>query len=340
MALVLGHRSAKAADGNGMTSEKKYLIQSGEIPQGEDQAPKCFPRLTNSQVICVTTSQSFETHILNPFTLKNTYTWQEEGKPKKGKNGETYITRPKTRSRDISYIALVVASVWRDEAHLERLATSSSITVLRGSFFNLPHNNGVHFNIMSGTLLTAGPTDIAHYISCLARESWKRHPVLRHRRKDEAIALGSEWDKLVKGGDVKAKDSQAIIDRFKPLIEALVLRFTPDSNFLGTGPVVVLPPNFYTEIECTHSEEWMARLEQDKQEEDYRYAKRERARRRDYIAKYGSDRNYVPLLHEGVTFHYRSRLYASFPYLLDLKKSEDGNLKFTEAEWADRKRES
>jgi len=136
----------------------------------------------------------------------------------------------------------------------------------------------------------------------------------------------------VKGGDVKAEDSQAIIDRFKPLIEALVLRFTPDSNFLGTGPVVVLPPNFYTEIECTHSEEWMARLEQDKQEEDYRYAKRERARRRDYIAKYGSDRNYVPLLHEGVTFHYRSRLYASFPYLLDLKKSEDGNLKFTKAE--------
>jgi hypothetical protein len=338
MALVLGHRSAKAADGNFMTSDKKRLMQSGEIAQGEDQAPKCTSRLTNSQVFCVTTSQSFETHILNPLTFKKTYTWQEEGKPKKDKRGETYITRPKTHSRDIPYIALVVASVWRDEAHLERLATSSSIAVLKSSFFKLPHNNGVHFNIMSGTLLTTGPTDIAHYISCLARESWKRHPVLRHWCNDEAVKLGSDWDKLVKGGDVKAEKSQVIIDRFKPLIETLVLRFTPDSNFLGTGPVVVLPPNFYTEIECMHSQEWMARLEQDKQEEDRRYANRERARRQEYITKYGSDKNYVPLLREGVTFHYRSRLYASFPYLLDLRKSDKVNLKFTEAEWADRKR--
>ena len=57
---------------------------------------------------------------------------------------------------------------------------------------------------MSGTLLTTGPTDIAHYIQCMARASWKDHPVLRHWCKDEAIALGSDWDKLVKSGDVKA----------------------------------------------------------------------------------------------------------------------------------------
>jgi len=192
---------------------------------------------------------------------------------------------------------------------------------------------------MSGTLLTTGPTDIAHYIRCMARESWRNHQVLRHWCKDEAIALGSEWDKLVKGGDVRAEESQAIIDRFKPLIEALVLRFTPDSNFLGTGPVVVLPPSFYAEIKCKHPKEWNARLEQDKQEEDRRYEERERARRRDYIAKYGSDRNYVPLVREGVTFHYRSRLYASFPFLMDISALEREKLKFTEAEWADRRRE-
>jgi hypothetical protein len=338
MALVLGHRSAKAAEGNYMSSDKKRLMQSGEIPQKEDQAPQCFSRLTNSQVTCITTSQSFETQVLNQFTQHKTYTWQEEGEPKKDKNGETYITRPKTCSRNITYVALVVASVWRDEAHLERLATSATIAVIGNSFFKLPHNNSVHFNIMSGTLLTTGPTDIAYYIRCMARASWKDHPVLKHWRKGEAIALGADWDKLVKGGDVKPEKSQAIIDQFKPLIEVLVLRFTPDSNFLGTGPVVVLPPNFYTEIECVHSEEWMARLKQDKEEEDRRYANRERARRQDYVAKNGSDKNYVPLLREGVTFHYRSRLYASFPFLMDLKKTDEGNLKFTEAEWADRRR--
>ena len=36
MSLVLGHRSAKAADGNFMTFDKKRLMQSGEIAQGED----------------------------------------------------------------------------------------------------------------------------------------------------------------------------------------------------------------------------------------------------------------------------------------------------------------
>jgi hypothetical protein len=338
MVLVLGHRSAKTAYGNDMTPDKKRLMQSGEIPQGEDQAPQCFSRLTNSQVTCITTSQSFETQVLNQFTRHKTYTWQPQGEQRKNSKGETYITKPRTRFKNIPYMALGVASVWRDEAHLERLATSATIKTLKNPFFRLYQNQGIHINIMSGTLLTTGPTDIAHYIRCMARASWKDHPVLRQWCKDEAIALGSDWDKLVKGGDVRPEKSQAIINQFKPLIEALVLRFTPDSNFLGTGPVVVLPPNYYTEIKCKHSEQWNARLEQDKQEEDRRYANREKARRQEYIAKNGNDRNYMPLLREGVTFHYRSRLYASFPFLMDIALLEKEKLAFTEAEWADRKR--
>jgi hypothetical protein len=338
MAFVLAHRSAKTAHSNDMTSEKKSLMQSSEAPRGEDQAPQCFPQLTNSQVTCITTSQSFESQVLNQFTRVKTYTWQPQGEQKKNSKGETYTTRPKIRSKSIPYVALSVASLWRDEAHLERLATSSTIKTLKNSFFRLPQNQGIHINIMSGTLLTTGPTDIAHYIQCMARASWKDHPVLRHWCNDEAIALGLEWDKLVKGGDVRPEKSQAIIDRFKPLIEVLVLRFTPESNFLGTGPVVVVPPNFYTEIKCKHSEQWNARLEQDKQEEDRRYANRERVRRQEYITKNGSDKNYMPLRREGVTFHYRSRLYASFPFLMDIPLLENEKLVFTEAEWANRRR--
>jgi hypothetical protein len=338
MALALGHRSAKAANSNDITVHKKGLMQSGEIPQRENEAPKCVPRLTNSQVTCVTTSQSFDSQVLKQFAREKTYIWRPQGEQKKNSRGETYTTTPRERRTLIPYIALVVASVWRDEAHLERLATSATINTLKSQFFGLDRHQGIHLNIMSGTLLTTGPTDIAHYIQCMARRSWRDHPVLRHWRKDEAIALGSEWDKLVKGGDVRAKESQAIIDRFKPLIEALVLRFTPDSNFLGTGPVVELPPCFYAEIKCKHPAEWNARLEQDKQEEDRRYEERERARRRDYLAKNGSNRNYVPLVHEGVTFHYRSRLYASFPFLMDISTREGEELKFTEAEWIDRRR--
>ncbi len=338
MALVLGHRSAKAAHGNSMSPEKKGLMQSAEIFQGEDKAPGCVPQLANSRVTCITTSQSFDSQVLKPLTREKVYTWRPRGEQKKNKKGVTYTTTPKEKTARIPYPALVVSSIWRDEAHLERLATSATIRALQSSFFKLSQNNGVHLNIMSGTLLTTGPMDIAHYISCMARASWKRHPVLKDWRKGEAITLGLRWDRLVKGGDVQPEASQDIIDRFKPLIEALVLRFTPDSNFLGAGPVVVLPPSFYAEIKCRHPSEWNARLEHDKQEEDRRYEKKESKRRREYIAKNGSYRNYVPLVREGVTFHYRSRLYASFPFLMDIGVRQGENLKLTEAEWADRRR--
>jgi hypothetical protein len=91
---------------------------------------------------------------------------------------------------------------------------------------------------MSGTLLTTGPTDIAHYIYRMTRCGWRDHRVLKVWMNGEAIELGIGWDKLVRTGYVKEEASRMIIERFKPLIETIVLHFTPNSNFLGTGPVV------------------------------------------------------------------------------------------------------
>jgi hypothetical protein len=79
-------------------------------------------------------------------------------------------------------------------------------------------------------------------------------------------------------------------------------------------------------------------LDQHKEEEDQRYAEREIARRRAYITRNGNDRNYNALRHEGITFHYRAQLYASFPFLMDVSGLEREELSFTEAEWAQRRR--
>jgi hypothetical protein len=117
--------------------------------------------------------------VLQKFRRLKIYTWQPEGEPKKNKMGQTHITRPKQRSRAIPYAALSVASVWRDEARLKRLETSATLVVLNSPFFKLRQNCGVHYNIMSGTLLTNGPTDIAHCISRMTRRGWGDHRVLK-----------------------------------------------------------------------------------------------------------------------------------------------------------------
>jgi hypothetical protein len=99
MALVLGHRSARVADGHSITADKIRLMKCGETPRGDDEAPLCTAQLPNGRVTCVTTSQSFESQVLQKFRRQKTYTWQEEGESKKNKRGETFTTRPSERSR-------------------------------------------------------------------------------------------------------------------------------------------------------------------------------------------------------------------------------------------------
>lgn len=47
-----------------------------------------------------------------------------------------------------------MASVWRDEAHLERLSTSATLALLDRPSFKLPQHRNYHINVVSGTLLT------------------------------------------------------------------------------------------------------------------------------------------------------------------------------------------
>ncbi len=338
MQLVLGHRNARGSEHNALTPEKVQLMRCRKVQREEDAAPECFGRAENGQVLCVTTTQSFQKQVVDRFAMTHVFTFQPEDVVVKQRGRPDRIRRPRVKSHDWKYVQLVVASVWRDEAHLDRLATSPTIQVLTRGFFKGRQNRRVHFNIMSGTLLTTGPTDIAHYISLMVESNWKRHPVLKDWCDGRATRLGKEWDQLVKSGRVEEASIQKIIKTMKPLIETLVLRFTPESNFLGTGPVIKLPPNYYEEIGCVHPREWTERLEQDKLEEDREYARKEEKRRREHIARYGSDQNYVALRNEGVTFHYRSRLYASFPFLMNVSGSEGESLRFTEAEWDERRR--
>lgn len=336
MKLVLGHTNARVADGNQLDdtrlADMKATVDLGDA-NDRDIDPICTPTVINSRVIIVTTSHSFMSQLLAKFRGVKRVDITPPSVQKLNKHGEMYTTKPKAQYADKIYHALVFSSLWRDEAHKEWLGTSQTLTLLQGNFFSLPQNQHIHLNIMSGTLITSGPLDIASYVKVMVRPTWKYHRVLRNYCEDEINDLGTNWDKLVKQGTADEAASQNVIKVLQPVIEATTLRFTPDSNFLGTGPVVTLPPNVYSEVACTHSAPWTERLLLHKQQEDDDYARRENQRRKDHVRTHGSDKNYTPLVREGVTFHYRSRLFASFPYLMDLTQESGEPLRFTEAEW-------
>ena len=64
---------------------------------------------------------------------------------------------------------------------------------------------------------------------------------------------------------------------------------------------------------------------QHKQQEDQTYMKRDAAHLNELILLYHSDRGDVPLQRDGSSFHYRSRLCARFPYLLDITHTNGNN---------------
>lgn len=229
MELVLGHNDARQSDNNDLTFEKKNIMIPTHVNATEpNEMPKYTPRYSNSRVMIVTTSQSFETQVEKAFTTR----WHKmiQGNPYKNRNG--IMVTPKPHPSQQTYNQLVMSSVWRDEAHLERLSSSATINLISGGVFRLPHNQSVHFNIMSGTLLTTGPSDIAQYLKIMQRPSCEQDPELRKWMGNEAADIGKKWDKLIKIGKVTENNIAQVISALRLLLETLLLRFTPRSQFL------------------------------------------------------------------------------------------------------------
>ncbi len=257
MTLFLAHNSVRAADGNDLDTKKRTLIGVVENvgEQNRRRPPTCSPKLSNSQILCLTTSHSFKKQVLDKIKKIHYYYWQLEPKQVRARDGSIRFTTPRIKEQPIPYYPLIITSVQRDKCYLEKGLSSKTLQLLKLPFFRNARslNSNVHTHIISGTLLTTGLTDIVHYLSLMARSSWRDHPVLRNWTDSEAVALKRRQDKLVRDRKVKEEDSQDIIQRFKLLIKKVILQFTPESNFLGTRPVVRLPPNHYAEIACQHS---------------------------------------------------------------------------------------
>jgi hypothetical protein len=276
------------------------------------------------------TRKDTQTTISSPQTVKNSRT------------GKTQQRQPKSVTKESApFFQAIVGTVIRDELHLERNEGAKTITVLK-TIRDLAAAAAMDppgLICMSGTPLTSGPLDLSYYVKAMVRPEWKRHPVLRNWMADEATQLGKKWDALCRSGQVSAQDSQECVAQFRPLVEELMVRFTTESNFLGTGPVVTIPQNVLANVECQLRGQWQLRLAQQKIEEDQRIREREQKRQDRYRHQHHGDMSgYQAAQHNRPSSYYRARLCASFPFLMDLRDKDGHPLKLTEQEWLERTR--
>ena len=336
MKFVMGHGDAKPSEGNNWTGELVKLASApvvpGDLAKLADKQPQCVPKLENSSVLVLTTSASCVEHVLKKFVKKGSYEFTPP--PTKARNGTVRQSAPRTAYKE--YWELKVACFTRDECHKERLDSSTTLQLLLNNPF-FRRQKQMHINPMSGTLITSGPIDIAYYLEAMKRDSWAQHPILKGWVKGEAIKEGRDWDAALGRRNLTPELAAKTVKKLLPLIEVLVLRFSPRTNFLSTGAIVTLPPNKYQEISCQIEPYWNEMLLKQKEVEDQQFREQEKKRKANWLQSRRKLKDYVGLKMESTTLHYRSRLYASFPYLWkmnqDLTKAGQDMLKLTQDEW-------
>jgi hypothetical protein len=132
MVLVVGHRSAKVADGHSISAEEIQLMKCGKTPRGDDEAPLCIAQLSNGRVTCVTMSQSFDSQVLQRFWRLKIYTWQP-GASRKRTKWDKHTSRGQSRGAE-PYRTLLC--LWHPSGEMKRtwsgsrhLQLSSSLAV-------------------------------------------------------------------------------------------------------------------------------------------------------------------------------------------------------------------
>jgi hypothetical protein len=57
------------------------------------------------------------------------------------------------------------------------------------------------------------------------------------------VRLAEDWEKLCKRGEASENQTGALIQKFRPLVERLMIRFAETSRFLDGSRIVVVPGN-------------------------------------------------------------------------------------------------
>ena len=168
--------------------------------------------------------------------------------------------------------------------------------------------------------ITDNPGNIAHYLAAMARLEWTADPELRKWMGDELETIGNAWWMEVKKGTVTNQSTDEMVGKIKPLIEKIVIRFTPLSDFLGNGRLIDAPPCIYEEIACHMEPKWMELLTKYTTRREEEYQAGEAVRRHEWNIRYpGRQSEYVPAQRPKEHF-YQKRLYNNYPGLLEIQR--------------------
>ncbi len=300
------------------------------------QTSTLSPRLSSSKFFVITVSHSFKRRIISPLTKKRSWLFHPRPEKKVNRKGESYLTKPVPKQMlSAPYPTAIIGMQVRDEFHQEKNATSPTISALNHLLsWQDVRRYPVRLCALSGTPLSTGPGDMAHYIKCMIRPEWKRHPVLKQWMNDEIVEVSAEWDAGCKKRNITPAMTAKIVGLFTPLYEQLMLRFTNTSDFLGAGPVVTVPESKFVTIMCDNTT-WEQRLNDSQKEEDQRLAKAEKIAKKRWQESHahGSLKGYTPRQNNLPGSYHRQRLYASVPGLMDLVDHNGQPLSLTQLEW-------
>ncbi|KAK6591796.1 hypothetical protein H4I95_12038 [Botrytis cinerea] len=346
--LVKAHGTSNASGGDQLNDRTQDLLEGEEIIQEEvyqsdgdeslqeSEKPKTpsiyTPRLQNGHVFVITTPDSFASQFLNKFQHTKTWWYQPPGK------------EARQRRETPAYQSCIVSLLFKDEFQLRRTESIRAIqdiqrrqyinneaTLLRDCRHEVYHR--IALVLLSGTPLTTGPLDISGFVQLMCRDRWREDAILQNWMHNELQDLGEKWKKWTDSRSINTQDvSHEITQKFSPLVENLMIRWTTNSDLLGEKPVIV-PRNLYSNIKCNNGSYWTSRVDSLGQEESKRLERRENIRRARYQARHGHLKGYESLDKTNVNIYYRFRLCASFPKLMDLTDDEGIPLKLTEGEW-------
>jgi hypothetical protein len=316
--------------------------------QGTPVPAASSPRgaVINGSVFVLTTGGSMESKLLAPHQKRLPYEMQRMKKVGRGVNATSVADGNKLDTYYTPVFSTIcITTVFIDECHLDKAETSRVPQVL-GTALARQRYSPVNLVPMSGTPLTAGPGDLSTLMRLMAvqpgwKMTWEKDSVLRNWTRNEATALQAEWKRNLqrKGQDYhqKMEVSAALIKRFLPPVEMLMIRATLDSDYKGYPPVAV-PINVVDFPEVENEPDWAAKIERLAADLLAERTSENQRRRLAWVKSHrGSDVGYTALpKNPGWQVYYRSRLAASFPALLDLTDENGDALNLTEAEWINR----
>jgi hypothetical protein len=304
-----------------------YTTDPKRGASGTQTTNRYIPRLVNSSIVVITTSHSWQSNFLD--------------KTREVINKNVGSSRnPHMQMTDQSQKS-IVSLFFRDECHIERNERSESIKMFRLTIDRQQHWDFACFP-MSGTPLTAGPGDIEWWIKVMCRDSWRSGTDKTLRKWSDYQYLEKitkSWNTAVKKQDEGARATMKdIIRDMQPLVEKICIRFTTDSRLNGQRPMKI-PACEYKEVKCDNGVNWNDKIRstqfneiehfKDQKREHYiaYQAKREKARDKSKFPEY------VPLKNDNKLLYWRSRVYASFPALMDLKDENGRPYRLTKKEF-------